>query len=177
MISVVLAALGDEARLGPALAALVPAAVDRLVKEVIVADAGASQGVAVLADDMGATLMGPDIGAACAAARGEWLMILPGPLRLVRGWEAEAEAVLEAGPGWSRLVAVGQGWLQAIAGGQRGAEGLLVTRTLYQAAGGWLEGAGPEGSQALLRNLGRGRGGEGRRDARGRLDRLVILTR
>ena len=166
MICVVIAVLGDEARLGPALAALVPAAVDGLVGRVRLVDHGAAPGVRLLADDMGADLVGADMKAACDSARGEWLMILPQPLRLQRGWEAEVETVLAKGPGWAQLSVRAEGWLFPRRN-LRG-EGLLVERALYDAVGGWGDRPGTEGAQALLRAL-RRRSGRGA----GRLDVLA----
>jgi hypothetical protein len=167
MICVVIAVQGDEARLGPAMAALVPAVVDGLVKQVRLVDDGANQGVRLLADDMGADLAGPDMKAACDGARGEWLMILPQPLRLQRGWEADVEALLAKGPGWARLSVRAESWLFARRNLRR--EGLLVERALYDAVGGWGDRPGAEGAQALLRAL-------RRRSGRG-ASRLAVLAR
>jgi hypothetical protein len=157
MISVAMATLGDEARLAAALASLVAAAADSLVKDVQLADDGASPGVRLVADEMGAELVGPGLREACEAARGEWLMILTQPYRLARGWEARAADLIAEGPGWAELSVPVEGWLQGVVRRRRGAEGLLVHRTLYAAAGGWVDG--PR-EQALLLAL-RRRGGSG----------------
>ena len=54
MISVVIATQDDERTLGQTLAALVPAAVDGLVREVILADAGSTDHTLAIAEDAGA---------------------------------------------------------------------------------------------------------------------------
>ena len=161
MISVVMSLGGDEARLGAALAALVPAAVDNLVKDVWLVEPDPSEGVRLIAEDMGARLVG-EAAEAFAGVRGEWLMILPQPWRLRRGWEAEAEGVLAAGPGWAALSVGGEGWLRRAVGGLGRREGLIVDRALHDAVGGGGHGAGAEGCQALLRALRRSAGGRGR---------------
>src|SRR5260221_113815 len=130
MISVVMAVQGDEARLGPALAALVPAAVDGLVKQVLLVGDAASPGVRLLAEEMGADLAGPDFKAACAGARGDWLMIFLRPYPLESGWESQVQAVLASGAGWARMSVRAEGWLQLRMGRRLRREGLLVERAL-----------------------------------------------
>ena len=57
MISVVLATSNDQRRLGGTLATLVEAAIDGLVAQVIVADAGSKDATLEIADDAGATIV------------------------------------------------------------------------------------------------------------------------
>lgn len=90
MISVIVPTRDSAAVLGPCLSALVPAAVSGLVREVILADVGSTDGTLALAEDAGARVMAGDIPAAVATAKGDWLLVLPPTTRLEPGWEAEA---------------------------------------------------------------------------------------
>ena len=67
MISVVIPTLNSQAGLPAVLARLVPAAVDGLVREVIIADGGSSDGTTAIADQTGARLL------ACERGRGKQL--------------------------------------------------------------------------------------------------------
>jgi rSAM/selenodomain-associated transferase 2 len=97
MLSVVIATLNAEASLGRTLAALVPAAVDGLVREVIVVDAHSADRTAAIAESAGATLLrsrrgrGAQLAAGAARARFSWILFL------------HADTVLE--PGWERVAA------------------------------------------------------------------------
>lgn len=90
MISVIVPTRDSAACLGPCLAALVPAAVSGLVREVVLADAGSGDATLEIAADAGARVVAGDVGAAAAVAKGDWLLILPPGTRLETGWEAEA---------------------------------------------------------------------------------------
>jgi len=91
MISAIVDAAGGS--LAPTLAALVPAAADGLVREVIVADAAGSLLVAEVAEDAGAKRIAGGAASftqACAAARQDWLLLLRAGTRLESGWGAAA---------------------------------------------------------------------------------------
>lgn len=90
MISVIVPTRDSAAVLPVCLAALVPAAVTGLVREVILADAGSTDATLEIAADAGAEVVRGDVAAAAARARGDWLLILPPESRLDAGWEAEA---------------------------------------------------------------------------------------
>jgi len=91
MISVVIATQDDERTLGAVLAALVPAAVDALVREVIVVDAGSSDRTLEIADDAGARILkAGGVAEGCALARSDWLLILNAKTAPPPGWEALA---------------------------------------------------------------------------------------
>jgi hypothetical protein len=94
MISVVIATLNDERILGETLGALVAAAVDALVREVIVVDAGSSDLTLEIADDAGARILkasGPDaVAQGCAMAKSDWLLILDAKAPVPDGWEKAA---------------------------------------------------------------------------------------
>jgi len=170
MISAIVTTLNDERQLGATLAALVPAAVDGLVREVLLADAGSTDATAEIAEDAGAAFVVASPGdrdgalaAACAAARGPWLLILGAGSRLQPGWEAAAGAHIEARPdraGWFRLRIDGRGpgarWREAATALRSGLarrpgldQGLLVSKRLFEAAGG-----GDGGFDRLVRRLG-----------------------
>lgn len=96
MITVVIPTLNAEATLAPTLAALVPAAVDGLIREVIVVDGGSSDRTAEIVDHAGATLLsgskgrGQQLAAGAAQARFPWLLFLHADTVLAPGWEREA---------------------------------------------------------------------------------------
>lgn len=91
MISVVIQTLNSQATLPACLAALVPAAVDAIVREVIVVDGGSTDATLEIAEDAGAK-RAASVEEAVAAAKSAWLLILPPTLRLETGWDAEAAA-------------------------------------------------------------------------------------
>jgi rSAM/selenodomain-associated transferase 2 len=102
MISVIIPTLNAESGLGPALAALVPAALDGLVKQVIVVDGGSSDATARIADEAGIEFLARGGGRGCQLAAGAerarfpWLLFLHADTALEPGWEREAVAFMEA---------------------------------------------------------------------------------
>ena len=103
MISVIIPTLNAEAGLAQTLAALVPAALDGLVREVIVVDGGSRDRTTEIADEAGATLIarsgggrGGQLAAGAAQARFPWLLFLHADTVLDPGWEREAAAFMEA---------------------------------------------------------------------------------
>jgi hypothetical protein len=109
MISVVIAADDDAEGLCAALADLVTAAVDGLVREVLVT--GAQGRSREIADDAGAVLVDADLSAAAARAKSDWLMILPPRSCLADGWAAAVAAHVSARPPRAaRLATGGPGW-------------------------------------------------------------------
>jgi rSAM/selenodomain-associated transferase 2 len=162
MISVVIPTLNAQATLAPVLAGLVPAAVDGLIREVIVVDGGSSDRTAKTAEESGATLVecgggrGPQLRAGADRARFSWLLFLHADTELEPGWEREAAGFMEAvdcgkrPPGAAafrfalndagfrprlleRLVALRCGMLRLPYGDQ----GLLLPRSLYAEIGGF----------------------------------------
>lgn len=95
MISVVIAAKNQEFLLAETLAALVPAAADGFVREVVVADGGSSDGTRVVADAVGCVIVDGDIEAGLKAARGEWVLVVAPGVRLEADWFREAAVVLQ----------------------------------------------------------------------------------
>jgi glycosyltransferase involved in cell wall biosynthesis len=172
MLSVIIATQDSERLLLPTLAALIPGATEGLISEVIVADAGSSDGTAFVADVAGCNFMvteaalGERLKKAAAVARAPWLLFLPPGVILDSAWIGEARRFVEQrSPGpqaavfrrgapararlrevWALLVAV----LGAL---PRPDQGLLIAHPFYDALGGHREGVDAEAE--LIRRIGR----------------------
>jgi rSAM/selenodomain-associated transferase 2 len=162
MISVIIPTLNAEAGLAQTLAALVPAAVDGLVKEVIVIDGGSTDGTAAIAEEAGASFVarsggrGYQLTAGARRSRFPWLLFLHADTVLEAGWEREAAAFMDAIDGGrrppaaaafrfalddagfrprliERLVAIRCALLRLPYGDQ----GLLIPKPLYADVGGY----------------------------------------
>ena len=150
MISVVIATLNEERLLGPVLTALVPAAVDGVVRQVIVVDGGSRDATVEIAKDAGADVLevgGPieaRLAAGCARAKGDWLLFLDPTVLPPAGWEAAARAHIGRGTDQAVWFSPTRGGLL---GGPPAAHGLLVSRVLLEESGGY--------SAGLARKLGR----------------------
>lgn len=101
MISVLIPTLNDEARLAAALAPMVPASMDGVVRELIVVDRGSTDATLEIADDAGAIVVsseGPGyegLQEAFKLAKGPWILLVDPSVRLDFGWEAEAKRHME----------------------------------------------------------------------------------
>ena len=95
MISVVIEAFNAEFPLVQTLAALVPAAAEGFVREVIVADAGSSDGTRIVADAAGCTIVDGGRMKALAAARCDWVLLVAPGVRLDPDWSREAAAFMQ----------------------------------------------------------------------------------
>jgi rSAM/selenodomain-associated transferase 2 len=95
MISVIIPTLNSEATLGRCLLALLPAAIDGLVQQVVIADGGSSDRTVDLAEEAGADVAvsqpgrGQQIRTGIAEARAPWLLVLHSDTELQSGWEDE----------------------------------------------------------------------------------------
>lgn len=174
-ISVVIPTLNAAGSLGACLAGLSGSA---LVAETIVADGGSGDGTAAAARAAGAKLIeaprgrGSQLAAGAAAASGRWLLFLHADCRLEPGWETAARGFIAA-PGaegragyfalalddmapaarrLERLVA----WRCRALALPYGDQGLLISRALYDAIGGFAALPLMEDVD-LARRLGRGR--------------------
>jgi hypothetical protein len=178
MISAIIAAHDSEHALVATLAALVPGALDGLVREVIVAGAGACEGTAKVADVAGARYvqtpgtLGTRLKTAAAMARGPWLMFLQQGIAPDVTWVEEARRFVREtelagradaavfGPAvtrGSRRAALGEALMLAAAvlgTRARPAQGLLIAKRHYDAIGGHrVDSTDPETD--LLRRTGR----------------------
>jgi glycosyltransferase involved in cell wall biosynthesis len=144
MLSVVIPALNAEASLGQTLAALVPAAVDGLVRQVIVVDAHSVDRTAAIAESAGATVLTSDEGRGqqllegAARARFPWLLFLHADTVLEPGWERDAAKFMESVDNSARPLAAAFRFALDDRGARpRILEGLLVPRPLYDQIGGY----------------------------------------
>lgn len=162
MISVIIPTLNDERHLPATLASLVPAAVDGLVGEVIIADGGSRDHTLAIADGAGADAVttkperAAQLRAGVERARYPWLLFLNADTLLDVGWERDAAHHLERVESgrrrpsaaafrfalddeglWprtlERLVSVRTALLKLPYGDQ----GLLISRRLYDEVGGF----------------------------------------
>jgi len=181
MITVVIPTLEAESTLGATLASLVPAAIDGLVRQVIVVDGGSTDRTLEIAEDSGADIIRAERGrgrammAGAAAARYPWLLFLHADTALASGWESEAAALVErvesgARPpaaaafrfalddtGFSpRLLEIGVAVRCALFRLPYGDQGLLIPRRLYDQVGGFRPLPLMEDVD-LIRRLGRSR--------------------
>ena len=162
MISVVIPTLNSEHCLPHTLAALVPAAVDGLVREVVVVDGGSADGTEKVAETTGAVFLrsekgrGRQLAAGAAAARGDWLLFLHADTVLESSWLDEAAGFLnraarnpESPQAAAFRFALDDSGLMprtlealvrarcAVLCAPYGDQGLLVSRRAYEGAGGF----------------------------------------
>lgn len=151
MISVIVPALDAADDLPETLASVADA------EEVLVVDGGSSDATCALAESGGARILrsprgrGVQLAAGAAEAGGDWLLFLHADTRLARGWRAAAERHIARLPGRpacfrfrladparrGRLVEAGVALRVRLFGLPYGDQGLLVRRSLYEAAGGF----------------------------------------
>lgn len=158
-LSVVIPVLDGAALLPSCIAALDEGRHCGLVREILVVDGGSRDGTTTIAAALGARLhaaprgRGTQLAAGAGAAAGDWLLFLHADTRFAPGWAAHVAAFLgdpanEGCAGYFRLrfddsslaarrleriVALRCRWL----GLPYGDQGLLLSRQLYQALGGF----------------------------------------
>jgi rSAM/selenodomain-associated transferase 2 len=160
-ITVVIPTLDAEPALAATLSALVPAAVEGLVRQVIVVDGGSMDHTLEIADAAGAEIVkaprgrGHQLAVGAERARWPWLLFLHADTVLQEGWEREAAAFMariDAGRGEAaaafrfalddagmrpRLLEAAVAARCALFRLPYGDQGLLIPRRLYSAIGGY----------------------------------------
>lgn len=145
MLSVLIETRNDEEGLARTLASLVGAAVEGVVREVIVCDLGSTDQTHRVADQAGCSyLASGGIAAGIRQAKSEWLLMLEPGARLVEGWTEPvavhvAKSTISAR--FSRARIDRAPFLARVFGGNRAlAEGLVITKrqatALSRATGG-----------------------------------------
>jgi rSAM/selenodomain-associated transferase 2 len=162
VISVIIPTLNAEKRLAETLAALVPAAVDGLVRDVIIVDGGSTDRTAAIADDAGAAFIvrtggrGHQLATGARRAKFPWLLFLHADTVLEPGWEREACTFMAAVDGGKRPLSAAAFRFALDDVGARartlealvalrcavlrlpyGDQGLLIPRSLYDGVGGY----------------------------------------
>ena len=100
MITAIFETENDEVSLAHALAALVPAATEGLIRDVIIIDHGSEDGTREVADAAGCTIIdaaGETDARRMAAerARGDWLLFTPASHVFRPEWQADAMAFID----------------------------------------------------------------------------------
>jgi rSAM/selenodomain-associated transferase 2 len=156
MISVVIPTLNAAGTLPQCLGALVQAAIDGLVKEVIISDGGSNDATVSMSEDAGARIVagargrGSQLKRGAEAARGPWLLFLHADTALDPAWTQDARKLARnesragvftlafAADGIApRLVAAGAMARTKIFAAPYGDQGLLISRSLYNDLGGY----------------------------------------
>lgn len=162
MISAVIPTLNSEATLATTLEALIPAVVEGVVREVIVADGGSTDRTLKIADQSGARVVtsatgrGLQLKSGAAAAKMPWLLFLHADTVLDPGWERVADQHidkivrdlrpdqaasfrfrLEDSRFAARVVEAGVELRTSLFKLPYGDQGLLISRTLYDSIGGY----------------------------------------
>ena len=162
MITVVIETHDDEVGLAHALAALVPAATEGIVREVVIIDRGSRDGTLVVADAAGCTIIdarkvvGDSRHQAAEQARGDWLLFLSPLSTLAPGWQGEALAFIDRAVvsgdgrasaatfrggrlvvGWrARMAEWSAGFQSRLVAAPRAGEGRLISKGFYLARAG-----------------------------------------
>jgi len=176
LISVVIPTLDAEDHLVRTLSSLVPGVVEGLIKEVIVVDGGSQDSTLEIADSTGCEIIRSDqarglqLWHGCKAAKGDWLLILHSDSQLGEGWldavrwhmknfplraayfELKFDDASALSKVWAEAVAMRARWLAMPSGDH----GLLLSKPLYDSAGGYKDQAAFE-DVALAMALGRAR--------------------
>src|SRR5579863_2782584 len=179
MISVIVPTENSERLLPRCFDSLIAGAVRGVVREVIVTDAGSSDGSLAIADAAGAHVVhsrrnrGTQLADGAATAKGDWLLFLHPETALESGWEMEAESFISQAVMERPRAAVFRFALDDFGGEARRAEakaalrtalfalpygdqGLLIPKRLYKKLGGYRALSHLEDAD-LVRRIGRRR--------------------
>lgn len=161
MISVVIPTLNAASGLGSTLGALVPGAVDGIIREVIVVDGGSSDATIAIAEACGATIVesepgrGVQLRSGAAQAKSAWLLFLHADTVLEDGWIGDVigfqqrlgETNRSAAAAFTfalddhglapRIVEFGVRIRSTLLKFPYGDQGLLISRQLYDDIGGY----------------------------------------
>ena len=149
MITAIIETHDDEISLAHALAALVPAATEGIVREVVVVDRGSSDGTLTVADVAGCTILeaakvhGDPLHLAAEEARGDWLLFLSPRAVLDHGWQNAALAFIDhalvTGRGRTSVAtfrrgSIRTGWAARLLALVWRGDGRLIAKAAYLAA-------------------------------------------
>ncbi len=178
-LSIVIPTLNAMPRLADCLATLVAGLGAGLIRDVVVVDAGSEDQSAALALDMGCLVIqvgldgrgrGQQLAAGAKAAKGDWLLFLHGDSVPLEGWIAACKAHIATAPQHAAYfqlsfddqepsalrIAFWANWRARLFGLPYGDQGLLISRALYEAVGGFQPIALMEDVD-LVRKLGKAR--------------------
>ncbi len=103
MLSIIMPTLNAAAHLPQSLSALVPGALEGLVKELVVVDGGSSDATLVMVEDAGARVIdckpgrGIQLQTGGNQAKSDWLLFLHADTILAQGWIGEVETFVKSG--------------------------------------------------------------------------------
>ena len=156
-ISVIIPTLNAERVLPACLESLIEGLGAGLIRELIVTDGGSTDATLTISEAAGATIVagpasrGGQLRRGAEAAKGNWLLVLHADTVLGAGWARQVQAHLENAEGsaaWFRLAYRSGGmaarWVagwanlrSSLFGLPYGDQGLLLSRQMYQQAGGY----------------------------------------
>ena len=175
-ISVIIPTLDAAEKILPTLACLVEGSAEGLIGQVIIADGGSVDGIAQIAEEVGADLItakpgrGGQLRAGAAAARGAWLLFIHADTVLEGEWLRAVKRHLQQHPDKAghfrirfdserRYARWTEGWTNIRARWFKlpfGDQGLLISRALYDEIGGFEDIPLME-DVAMTLSIGRGR--------------------
>lgn len=154
-LSIIIPTLNAQADLPATLASLIEGLQAGVIREVIVSDGGSGDQTLDIAEEAGAVVVtaapgrGGQLRRGVAASKGTWLLVLHADTQLDAGWTSIVkEAMAEDFSGYGHLrfraegfapaaVATWANWRSRVFGLPYGDQGLLISRTLYDSAGGY----------------------------------------
>ncbi|WP_312797727.1 glycosyltransferase [Tianweitania sp.] len=130
MLSVLIETGNHEEALARTLASLVSAAVEGMVREVIVLDRGSTDGTSRVADHAGCVFLAEaSLSDVLQRARGDWLLLIEPGARLVDGWTDEVRRHVAVDGGAARFTPTRLPFWERLGLKRRGlSAGLLVSK-------------------------------------------------